>query len=340
MSLLYNILWKYWFDNQDPRTVHLPLCSNSPYPVLIIIGLYLWFCLRLGPYIVDTVNNNNKNNNNISNNSNNKIKKNHNENQNQISSNDSYDQHQHILLSLQKQQSQSHFNNNKPIISDNILKPIMLVYNVSMTMFNSFFVVMILLFFDFKKLADFRYPNLTKDSTSAQQQFEYWYINFGWWYWMTKFLDLFDSIFFLLRNKHRTHLTFLHLYHHSVVPIFGYLFLKLNPLLPMVALFGLVNGLVHCIMYSYYAITLFADNSIRRRLWWWKRSITQLQLGQFIIYIFYGLLLVFKQQDYPPFWFVLGLSQPFVFFKLFYDFYSQAYNSDNDIVIISKKKHN
>src|SRR5712692_3578569 len=44
-------------------------------------------------------------------------------------------------------------------------------------------------------------------------------------YFMSKFLDYFDTIFFVLKKKY-THITTLHVYHHAIMPLFGYMFAK------------------------------------------------------------------------------------------------------------------
>ena len=41
----------------------------------------------------------------------------------------------------------------------------------------------------------------------------------GWWYFVSKFVDFFDTFFFVLRKKDRQ-ITTLHLYHHGMMPIF------------------------------------------------------------------------------------------------------------------------
>lgn len=77
-----------------------------------------------------------------------------------------------------------------------------------------------------------------------------------WWVWMTRFLDLFDTIFFVLRKKY-TQISFLHLYHHTAVPILGWMCFKVNPIAPVILYFLLFNTFVHTVMYSYYALASF-----------------------------------------------------------------------------------
>ena len=200
------------------------------------------------------------------------------------------------------------------------LKPLILVYNFSMAISNAYFVYLIIFNCDSgRRFLIWEYPD--RNDTSPQAL---WELRMGWWYWMTKFLDLFDTVFFVLRKKF-SHLSFLHLYHHTVVPVFGLLCLKVNPFAPPNGIFGLLNGLVHVVMYSYYGLSSLGPHM--QPYLWWKRYITQLQLGQFAIFGLYGVVLICKQTGYPPFLFWMGFSQVGFFFGLFYNFYRSTYAS-------------
>ncbi|OTF80106.1 hypothetical protein BLA29_010548, partial [Euroglyphus maynei] len=116
----------------------------------------------------------------------------------------------------------------------------------------------------------------------------------------------------------------LHLYHHSIVPLLGWCAFCIAPTAPCLGIFPFFNTIIHCIMYSYYALSALGPN-IQPYLWW-KRYITQLQLAQFIIYGLY-LIPFFRYQDgYPiKFWRFIAVPQPIIFFYLFYRFYRQSY---------------
>ncbi len=148
---------------------------------------------------------------------------------------------------------------------------------------------------------------------------------------MTKFVDWLDTFFYVLRKK-TSHISFLHLYHHISVPTFGYLIIKINPLLPCAIIFIIMNSFVHCIMYSYYALAALGP-ALHKYLWW-KKYLTVIQLTQFAIGMVYAPILFFKQTGYPIFWVMVGLPQPLIFFYMFYNFYGKAYKTMNNI-----KKH-
>ncbi|XP_054155275.1 elongation of very long chain fatty acids protein AAEL008004-like [Oppia nitens] len=132
-------------------------------------------------------------------------------------------------------------------------------------------------------------------------------IALGYLYLLSKFMDWFDSIFFGLRKKFM-HLSVLHVYHHMSVPFFGWLNIKMCPFLPGLRLFLLMNSFIHFLMYLYYFLSSFGPR-IQKYLWW-KRYITQLQIGQFIILGVYAIILMFFQTGYPRIWIVLGVPQP------------------------------
>ena len=43
-------------------------------------------------------------------------------------------------------------------------------------------------------------------------------LNLAWVFYVSKFVDMFDSFFFVLKKKF-THLSFLHVYHHGIMPL-------------------------------------------------------------------------------------------------------------------------
>ncbi|CAG2179617.1 unnamed protein product [Oppiella nova] len=74
----------------------------------------------------------------------------------------------------------------------------------------------------------------------------------------------------------------LHVYHHFIVPIMGYLVVKQCPQTFVVEMFCFLNSCVHLTMYSYYLLSAFGPQ-IQPYLWW-KRYITRLQLIQFALW--------------------------------------------------------
>jgi hypothetical protein len=43
----------------------------------------------------------------------------------------------------------------------------------------------------------------------------------GWWYFISKFTEFFDTFFFIARKKY-DHVSFLHVTHHGLMPLFAW----------------------------------------------------------------------------------------------------------------------
>lgn len=96
-------------------------------------------------------------------------------------------------------------------------------------------------------------------------------------YWITKYYELFDTVFMLLRHKRRQ-MSFLHVFHHASMAFLSDYSYNYAPVVSIG--FGLcLNSVVHVVMYGYYAITAFYP----LQEFTWKKRITQLQMIQFTI---------------------------------------------------------
>jgi hypothetical protein len=93
------------------------------------------------------------------------------------------------------------------------------------------------------------------------------------YYFLTKVLDLLDTVFFVLKKKN-SHVSFLHVYHHAGMVALTWIGTKYFPGGHSVFT-GLINSIVHVIMYFYYFLTT-VDNKYKQSFW--KKYITQLQM--------------------------------------------------------------
>lgn len=109
----------------------------------------------------------------------------------------------------------------------------MFVYNCVMTLVNTIAVYKVIIYSNYGRvLLEFDYPD-----RSDMSEHSILLIHLGYLYWISKLTDCADTVFLVVRKKYE-HITLLHVYHHTVVPVFGYLLLRINPLLPCCFLFA------------------------------------------------------------------------------------------------------
>jgi len=147
-------------------------------------------------------------------------------------------------------------------------------------------------------------------------------LNVGWWYFFSKFVDLLDTIFFIMRKKFNQ-VSPLHVIHHSTLPWlswWGPRFVGGGH-----AGFGpFLNSGVHTIMYFYYMCAAFGP-SVQKYLWW-KKYITTIQLVQFVLVFFHAIQPLFFECDFPKAASLMFAGTGLQYFILFMAFYKKTYN--------------
>ncbi|XP_031626369.1 elongation of very long chain fatty acids protein AAEL008004-like [Contarinia nasturtii] len=157
----------------------------------------------------------------------------------------------------------------------------------------------------------------TNDSYEMQQIILATYL-----YYMSKIIDLLDTVFFVLRKKNNQ-ITFLHVYHHGGMVIATFIYFKFLSG-SHGTLLGVINSYVHVIMYSYYLLTSYRPE-LKNSLWW-KKHITQIQLIQFGVLVIHFLNpIFFFECQWPKAISLIGVIQNLFMFILFLDFYIKAY---------------
>ena len=133
-------------------------------------------------------------------------------------------------------------------------------------------------------------------------------------YWITKVVELLDTVFMVIRHKSRQ-ITFLHVYHHASMLLLSDYGYHVTPW-PAIAFILSINSFVHVILYFYYGLTAAYPNSVPS----WKPRITELQIFQFFIafiYAFYG----YAYHGFCIYGIMYGVGMT----ALFSNFYYQAY---------------
>ncbi|EDV94683.1 elongation of very long chain fatty acids protein AAEL008004 [Drosophila grimshawi] len=140
-------------------------------------------------------------------------------------------------------------------------------------------------------------------------------------YYLLKYLDLLDTVFIVLRKKN-SQVSFLHVYHHAGM-VFGVCVYMNFLCASHCTMLGLINLLVHSVMYAYYFATSLG--AVKQVLWW-KRHITQVQLLQFSYLSLHFLLVIVRNPcQFPIFMAFVGFTQNIFMFAMFFDFYYKTY---------------
>uniref|UniRef100_A0A1I8MDU2 Elongation of very long chain fatty acids protein n=1 Tax=Musca domestica TaxID=7370 RepID=A0A1I8MDU2_MUSDO len=140
-------------------------------------------------------------------------------------------------------------------------------------------------------------------------------------YHLSKYMDLLDTIFFLLRKKFNQ-ISFLHVYHHAGMLVGTYLYIS-KSFGSHLSLIGVINSFIHVVMYTYY---LAAAMKLNIDLMAWKKRVTMMQIIQFIILAFHqSLPLINNPCNMSKQIVLFSVSQCIFMLILFSNFYYQTY---------------
>lgn len=155
-----------------------------------------------------------------------------------------------------------------------------------------------------------------------------------WVFYLSKLLDCCDTVFIVL-GKRWNQLSFLHVYHHSSVFLFYWVNMRYN-FDGDVYVTMVLNGGVHVLMYTYYAVAMHSRDI------WWKRLLTKAQLVQFVLmFLHAGVLLAGGSScsNIPPA--ISGAYLMYVasMFALFGSFFRKTYDRRAVVAPSETAKH-
>lgn len=183
------------------------------------------------------------------------------------------------------------------------LRKVLVVYNFACSLFSLYSVVIIL-----AALAR-NWPQslfLCEEDSLVKHAF--------WVYYMTKYIELLDTVFMIVRHRLRQ-VSLLHIYHHSsILMLSEYAYTYGN--WPAISVPLGLNGIIHVFLYFYYGQSALSPGQRPA----WKKNLTQLQLIQFMIGLCH-MIVGYLQHG----WCWYGIAYELTMIWLFSNFYYQAY---------------
>ncbi|KAL9914829.1 very long chain fatty acid elongase 7-like isoform 1-T2 [Glossina fuscipes fuscipes] len=203
------------------------------------------------------------------------------------------------------------------------LKYILTIYNIFQMIFNSYLFIMV--WNEMQAIRSLMISNCQIDRTD-EKLLEC--LSFGWLYLINKVVDLFDTIFMILRKKN-DQITFLHVYHHSIMIYLTWFGIKYMGVREEFGIIITINTAIHVIMYFYYLVAAMGPQY--QKYLRWKIYITKIQIGQFLmapVYIFASVVKGCQISKPYTFWVIIHAC---IFIYLFVDFYRKAYKKSSGI---------
>lgn len=123
-------------------------------------------------------------------------------------------------------------------------------------------------------------------------------------------------------RKKMNQVSFLHMYHHTMMPVCAYIGVRFLPG-GHGTLLGLINTLVHVIMYFYYMVSALGPQY--QKYLQWKSYVTVIQMVQFLVVFAHSIQVFFRDCDYPrPIAGLLAINAV-IFLYMFGSFYYRSY---------------
>ncbi|XP_022673117.1 elongation of very long chain fatty acids protein AAEL008004-like [Varroa destructor] len=190
-------------------------------------------------------------------------------------------------------------------------------YNVFQIIANSYFCSR-LFYLAFNKL---NYSPFCQGLSYSMQPDSVELINTLYYYLLVRTIDFADTLFFILKKKF-THISQLHVIHHTIVVFAGWQFLRFGADGQSV-LAVCLNATIHIIMYSYYFLASLGPQM--QPYLWWKKYLTTIQIVQFLLMIGHALIPVWIDCGYPRVLLCVAIPQVILILGFFVNFYIQSY---------------
>ncbi|CAF4754784.1 unnamed protein product [Pieris macdunnoughi] len=196
------------------------------------------------------------------------------------------------------------------------LKNIIQLYNISQVVASAYLVYQGYFFFFVNE-----YNLLCQGVDDSDSETSVWIARNVYIYYMLKYIELLDTVFFILRKSFRQ-VSPLHLHHHSLMPIVSWIAVRYVPGGQCVMI-GFINSFVHIIMYGYYFVAGLGPQY--KKYLWWKKYVTVLQLIQFTLVGVHSVVSMFFPCSYPVIFKLLTIGYACIFMNMFGQFYYNSY---------------
>uniref|UniRef100_T1INI1 Elongation of very long chain fatty acids protein n=1 Tax=Strigamia maritima TaxID=126957 RepID=T1INI1_STRMM len=196
------------------------------------------------------------------------------------------------------------------------IKPLVVVFNVLMIVLNAY------LHIQGWRNGWSNYKLVCEPVDTSDSPYALMISKLTYYYLLTKFFDWIDTLFFIMRKKFN-HVSFLHVYHHTCMPLNTWPVARFLPGGHM-TFPGLINTVIHVFMHTYYALAAALGPKYQKYLWW-KKYITRLQIFQFVFGLVYLLPLLHPNCGIPKTFLLYMFPQGMLFLFLFLNFYKHSY---------------
>lgn len=210
----------------------------------------------------------------------------------------------------------------------------------TIVVYNFFCVLLSLFIFSLTCVAIYKVGgySIACDSMAKYQSegLDYVFVDIGYIFFLSKIVEYWDTIFFILRKKNRQ-ITFLHVYHHATMTVFTWLGVKFLPGSSNIV-YPLFNSLIHAVMYTYYGLS--ACGPSMHKYLWWKKYLTKMQISQFLIFLAQGFINYYYDCPLPKVFVYAVYLYTFTILLLFINFYVKAYTAKQGKQAVKDEKKN
>ncbi|CAF0714199.1 unnamed protein product [Adineta steineri] len=141
-------------------------------------------------------------------------------------------------------------------------------------------------------------------------------------FYLSKFIELLDTVFFIMKKNFRQ-VSVLHVIHHGIMPIswwFGIRFVAGG----FGTFHSCINSFIHFLMYLYYGLAALGPSY--QKYLFWKKSMTWMQMIQFILVMIHASQLFYIECNYPVLFAYWIFAYAIMFLLFFANFYVQSYS--------------